>query len=286
MLDGFKRLFARAVEGSSRTGADWGDQQSWAERKRFHFRPVREDGGFVVEGFSGSMPWRLEWGRAQRPYIDGNELRLRADVGPMAHDVQAMVLDRTLQSSLEHAVFEQYVDGVQTRIDSDTPPEMRWLVMHTKLGARELGALRERFAGVAMSPSWLQQWLDGPLSAALLAAPLSRDQPVALMLSRSRLSLRTALDDPDPPLFDAWLRLFGIAQREARRVADRPPEAEPSGSPSSLWAAAEAGAADGTEGDEPLPQAPDADDGDPGVERDAADAGHRGVPAGEPVDPR
>lgn len=216
MLDGIKRLFARTGD----TERDQAELADWARSRQYSFRPVRgEEGGFVIEGRLGAQPWRLEWGPSQRPYIEGPELRLRAELG-LPSDLQALVLDRTLQARLEKSVFDQYVESVQTRIDDQTPPEMRWLVMYAKLGGPELGALRDRFAAVSQAKAWLTQWLEGPLTAGLLAAPLVTGQPMVLMVSRGRLSLRTGLDEPQPQDLDAWLRLFQQAMREARRAAD------------------------------------------------------------------
>jgi hypothetical protein len=64
------------------------------------------------------------------------------------------------------------------------------------------------------------QWLDGALAPALLAAPLVTGQPMVLMITRGRLTLRTALPEPVPADLDRWLRVFHAALREARRVAD------------------------------------------------------------------
>jgi hypothetical protein len=216
MLDGIKRLFTRGAAG----GDDWRDLADWARDRQYAFRPVRgEASGFVIEGRLAAHPWRLEWGPSQRPYIEGSELRLRAELG-LPGDLQAMVLDRTLQATMEKSVFEQYVESVQTRIDDQTPPEMRWLVMYTKLSGAELGGLRDRFAAVSQARDWLMRWFDGPLTPALLAAPLVTGQPMVLMVSRGRLSLRTALAEPVPQDLDAWLQLFHHAMREARRAAD------------------------------------------------------------------
>lgn len=216
MLDGLKRLFARTTGA----GDDRSDLADWARSRQFGFRPVRGDtSGFVVEGRLGAQPWRLEWGPSQRPYIEGAELRIRAELG-LPSDLQVLVLDRLLQATMEKAVFEQYVESVQTRIDDQTPPEMRWLVMYTKLGGHELGPLRDRFAAVSQAKAWLQQWLEGSLASALLAAPLVPGQPLVLMISRGRLTLRTGLGEPDTQALDAWLRLFHQAMRDARRVAD------------------------------------------------------------------
>jgi hypothetical protein len=216
MLDGLKRLFSR----SSEPGREWADFAGWAESHDFRFRAVPgEQGGFIVEGRLGALPWRAEWGPSQRPYVEGPELRIRAELGLKA-EVQALVLDRLLQANVEKAMFDEYVEGVQTRIDNQTPPEMRWLVMFPKLSGAELGALRERFSAVAPGPGWVMGWLDGPLTEALLAAPLTAGQPLALMVAKGRVTLRTALVDPLPKDLDAWLRLFHTAVREARRMAD------------------------------------------------------------------
>lgn len=216
MLDGLKRLFSRAPA----PGREWDELADWAKAREHHFRPVRgEDGGFIIDGRLGAQPWRLEWGPSQRPYVEGAELRIRAEMG-LPSDLQVLVLDRPLQAAMEKAVFDQYVESVQTQIDNQTPPEMRWLVMYGKLAGAELGGLRERFSAVTPAKPWLLAWLDGPLTAGLLAAPITAGQPMVLMIARGRITLRTALPDPVPQDLERWLRLFHLAMREARRVAD------------------------------------------------------------------
>jgi hypothetical protein len=216
MLDGIKRLFSRPPAPTRA----WDDFTEWASSRGFKFRPVAGDeGGFIVEGRLGALPWRIEWGPSQRPYVEGAELRIRAELG-LKSDVQALVLDRLLQATVEKAMFDEYVEGVQTRIDNQTPPEMRWLVMFSKLSGPELGALRERFSAVAPGKSWLMGWLEGPLTPALLAAPLAAGQPLVLMVAKGRLTLRTALAEPQTGDLDQWLQLFNTAVREARRMTD------------------------------------------------------------------
>lgn len=223
MLDNLKRLFSRRAP----LPTAWDPVLVWAERQRHAFRPLPEGDGFIVEGYFGALPWRLEWGPAQRSYIDGHELRLRAETGA-APGVQAMVLDRALQAAMEQAVFDQYVDSVQTRIDRSTPAEMRWLVMLNKASGTELGALREGFAAVSSSRPWVACWVEGALAPALLGAPRAPGQPLVLTLARGRLTLRTALQSPMPELLDAWLRIFGTALREVRRAAEQSAAAPPS----------------------------------------------------------
>jgi hypothetical protein len=132
----------------------------------------------------------------------------------------AMVLNRVLTETMEATVYERYVDDVQTRIDTDTPPEMRWLVLYPRLGASDLGRLRERYVAVGSIEPWLPQWLHGPLNDALAAtldqAPAS--QPVVMTLGRGRLLLRTAMAAVDARQLAMWFSVFEHALREASRL--------------------------------------------------------------------
>jgi hypothetical protein len=196
----------------------WSELSSWARSNHWALRAVREPVGFVVDGRSGSTDWRVEWGPPQRSYIPGTELRIRAELA-VPRELQALVLNRELMDSMETAVFDQYVEGVQTRIDTTTPPEMRWLVMFPKLSSTELKSLRDGYGALSSFKPWLQQWLAGSLAPTLAALPTSAERPLVLMIARRRLCLRTALAQPDTAALDAWLRLFECALQAAQRVA-------------------------------------------------------------------
>jgi hypothetical protein len=234
MLDSIKRwLGAAAAETHG-----FSEQAAWARSRASTLRGVREIDGFVVDGRTGATAWRLEWGPSQRPYIDGQELRLRADVS-VPRELQALVLNRGLMESMEKAVFDQYVEGVQTRIDTTTPAEMRWLVMFPKLSGAELKSLREAYGALCNHKPWMQQWLGGPLSKALAALPLEAARPLVLMLGRRRLSLRTALPVAEVASLETWLQLFECALTEAQRIAiDEIDAATPSTQPSMFPASA------------------------------------------------
>lgn len=231
MLKGLKDWFA----GTSPAGAaqGWDAIPAWAEEREYAFRGVRGE-GFVIDGRLGATPWRLEWGPSQRPYIAGQELRLRAEMG-LVSGLQVALMNRVLQEALEKAVFEQYVEGVQTRIDNQTPPEMRWLVMFPKLPGADMGVLREQFVALSSSKTWLTKWLAGPLSEALAAVKREAATPFVMMIGRGRLMLRTAVDVPDVAVLQAWLRLFEVAMREARRVSNDSPDALTPSTQPSLW---------------------------------------------------
>jgi hypothetical protein len=195
--------------------------QRWAESGGHGFRKVRDAGGCVIEGHTGPQAWRIEWGESQRSYIAGCEIRLMADLS-LPHALMAMVLNRVLMAEMEREVYEQYVNDVKTQIDTDTPPEMRWLVMHPKIEPGDLGLLKDRFGAVASVPPWMLEWLSGPLRDALQATTgvVRPDQPMALVLGRGRLTLRTAMPQPDVGRMAMWFSVFEHALRSARTVGE------------------------------------------------------------------
>lgn len=230
MLHALTRWFKAAPKPT----AGWPQVAAWAEARDWVFRGVRESDGFVIEGRSGALPWRMEWGPSQRAYIDGFELRFRAEL-PVPGEMQVLLLSRPLMELMERTVFDQYVEGVQTRIDNQTPPEMRWLVMFPKLPGSEMPELRERYIALSSGKSWLAQWLQGPLSQSLAALNVNPATPMVLMIGRGRLMLRTALPDADVLPLQAWLRLFETAMREARRVANESSDSISPSTQPSMW---------------------------------------------------
>mgnify|MGYP000858923232 CR=1 FL=1 len=233
MLDSIKRWFG-ATPAVNVPG--WGELSPWAKQHQWALRAVREPDGFVVDGRALGTPWRLEWGPSQRSYVQGAELRLRAEV-EVPRELQALVLNRALMDAMEKSMFEHYIEGVQTRIDTTTPPEMRWLVMHPKLSAAELKSLRDGWAALSSYKPWLQQWLAGSLSPALAALPDSAGQALVLMIARRRLCLRMALAVPAPAALDGALRLFECALQQAQRVVVDDADAHAPSTPPSLFAA-------------------------------------------------
>ena len=230
MLDGIKRWLGGAAKADS---PEWQSIASWAEQHQYGLRWVPDE-GFVVDGRLGATPWRLEWGPSQRPYIQGQEVRLRSELG-LGSDLQMLVMNRRLAEQMEKAVFDQYVEGVQTRLDNQTPPEMRWLVMFPKQTGAEMGPLKERWVALSSRKPWLMAWLDGPLAAQLQGLRVEEGVPVVLMIGRGRLMLRTPQAEPDVAQLQAWVRFAECAIREARRVEAENPESGPQSEPPSVW---------------------------------------------------
>jgi hypothetical protein len=214
MANSLTRLF-----GASRDEDTWAAAANWAKVNSHRFARSRDGSGFVVEPAQAGLDWRLEWGSPMRHYISSAELRLRADVGD-TDDLLMLVMSRPVMTLLEQQVFDEFTESTQTRMDDDTPEEMRWLVLYPKLPRSEMGVLRERFGALSNLPRAVQMWLEGPLAAQLAASSswLADDQPLALIMQRGRLTLRCAMPQPQVPALQAALALFAAGLAAARRV--------------------------------------------------------------------
>ena len=232
----FKRWFAR-----SRNGAGWPAASEWASRTGHRFARSRDGSGFVIEPAAApnrASFGRLEWGAAQRHYIEGPELRLRADVG-CGGNLQMLVLTRALMVALEQAVFEEYTESNQTRMDDKTPEEMRWLVLYPKLPRSVLGPLAERFGALSSLPRAAAVWLEGPLAARLaeVTSWLPEASPLVITVQRERLSLRCALAEPEVAALQGATALFEAALAAARRVSGEVAEGHVGSERPSTWGA-------------------------------------------------
>jgi hypothetical protein len=202
----------------------WRPIEDWAETRNAEFTQTRDGLGFLIEAPKAQPgPMRIEWGVSQRSYLPGSELRMRCEMR-LHPDLQLMVLCRALMENLERAVFEAYTDTLKTRVDTDTPEEMRWLVMFPKFNNAASQIVRQRYGAVGVTKELTGAWLDGELSEALLQASqdlLPEGHPFVLMCMRGNLYLRTEMSEADLPRVQALVRLLECAAREALRVNAR-----------------------------------------------------------------
>jgi hypothetical protein len=202
----------------------WRPIQEWAEARGAEFSQTRDGLGFLIEQPGASPgPLRVEWGVSQRSYLAGTELRMRCEMG-LHPDLQTMVLCRALMENLERAVFEAYTDTLKTRVDTDTPEEMRWLVMFPKFNHAASQIVRQRYGIVGVTKELTGAWVDGELSEALVQASqdlLPEGHPFVLMCMRGNLYLRTEMVEADLDKVQALVRLLEVAAREALRVNGR-----------------------------------------------------------------
>jgi hypothetical protein len=148
--------------------------------------------------------------------MPGPELRLRADL-PISPALHVLVINRALQEHLDRQLYEQCIGDLQTRVDDQTPTEVRWMVMYPLLRGTDLPALGERWAACSNMRRWLQLWLDGAAGQAWQQLPGGADLPVVLSISRNRCTLRVSLPEPEMDQIEPWLRLFESCLRSARR---------------------------------------------------------------------
>ncbi|CAM4019637.1 hypothetical protein [Roseateles saccharophilus] len=208
--------------------ARWRPIMDWAASRDAEFTQSRDGLGFLIEqpkAQPGAL--RIEWGVSQRSYLPGTELRMRCEMG-LHPDLQLMVLCRTLMEDLERAVFEAYTDTLKTRVDTDTPEEMRWLVMFPKFNNASSQIIRQRYGLVGVTKELTRDWVEGELGEALTQASqdlLPEGHPFVLMCMRGNLYLRTEMADADLPRLQAFVRLLDAAARAALRVNGRLSEA-------------------------------------------------------------
>lgn len=194
---------------------------AWARRRGHACKREQSGRGFVIDGRLEDHGWRLEWGPSQRPYIAGQELRARIDLG-LPRDLDLLVMSRPLMEHLERLAYEDYTRSNQTVFGNATPEEARWLVMLAKFDMPGSAVLGDRFGGVAGSAKEGVRWLDGSLGHALerAASTLLAGQPTfVLMTPGTSVLLRMGLDRADEAAIATALELFETAGTEALRVA-------------------------------------------------------------------
>ncbi|MEK8034888.1 hypothetical protein AACH06_29080 [Ideonella sp. DXS29W] len=199
--------------------------QAWAEAAGWVMRTLRDQDGFVIDSRGGELEGRIEWGPSQRHYLGGYELRMRGELPKLSGSAHAVVMPKALLEDVESELFNQFVGGVQTEIDEETPEEMRWLALSPKLSPALLGELKAHYGAVSNRTPWLAHWLQGPLGELLLqraTGPAEVAAPFALIVQRNRLTLRVALPEPDVATVQGAQALFEMALGQARVMADEP----------------------------------------------------------------
>ena len=197
MLEAVRRWFSWGASLPA-----WSEFSAWAQANGWTIKRTIAHDGWVMSHHPAHPGWRIEWGPSQRSFMDSREFRIRFEVASMP-EVQAMVLDRPLLARLDHEVYQQFTEGVQTRLDAETPEEMRWLAMHAKLSPNQMGPLlRDRYGAISTDRDWLSQWLAGAVGAALKAradaVPVEAvsAEPFLLRLARGQVALRQAAPAP------------------------------------------------------------------------------------------
>jgi len=186
----------------------WREFSQWAEANQWTLKRTIAHDGWALNDNPEHPGWRIEWGPAQRRFMSSHEFRIRFEVAQNS-DVQALVLDRPLLARLDREVYAQFTDNVQTRLDEETPEEMRWLAMHPKLSPNQMGVpLRDRYGAIGSDTGWVSRWLAGPITDALkkradeLPLEAVSAEPFVLRLARGQVLLRQSASRPDVPALE------------------------------------------------------------------------------------
>lgn len=214
MLNRIRRWLARSA-----SPAELQSVKAWAQGRGYQYGEGDESWGFAIEGRHGARSWRMEYGKPQRNYIEGTELRLRLDLSlpPALH---LMLLSRRWVEHLEASAFDRFSRGLDNRPEFSAPEEMRWLALYPKVALNGMSDLRKCFGMVGSSPEAAHQWLLGPLGdrlAALSAGGLA-GRPLLLMTVRGRLYLRIEMGSIDLAQIEEALGLFLVAADRAQEV--------------------------------------------------------------------
>ena len=168
----------------------------WAAGQRLAIITHATEGHFDLGGDLYGHPWRLECAAPSRDYLQGLELRGRADVGADP-DAAVMVLNRPLLETLEGTAYTAITDTLQTNVSASLPEEVRWLAMYEQMAWPGLPAsFRKHFAVVAERLEVAQRWVHAPVVSQLLNAVEGEGgaerarSPMVLMLVRGRVYLR------------------------------------------------------------------------------------------------
>jgi hypothetical protein len=217
MFDRIKKAFTRDEKPeppAQAASAALGPVSQWAASQGFEFSGDSASSSFAVDGQIAGRPWRLEAGKPTRRYIQGTELRARADLG-VNPDALVLVLNRPLKDLLEKQAYALYTDSLQTQVDPNLPEEMRLLSMFEECGWDALPRLFwSRYSVVADDREHAMAWVDAVLTKQLLEWPApapSIEVPFVMLLLRGKAYLRMQQDISHLPAVQHAAAVFTTA---------------------------------------------------------------------------
>lgn len=196
-----------------------GPVSEWAATQGFAFSSKGAGQRFSIEGkVAAGKPWRMEVGRPSRAYIQGEELRARAELG-VRDDVAVMVINLPLKEALEKQAYARYTDGLQTSVETNLPEEVRWLAMYEEFGWDSLPrAFRARYAVLGDQRENAEAWMDPVLANQLLTWPAPAPEasvPFMMMILRGKAYLRMQQGGGDMPTLQHAAQVFAAACESA-----------------------------------------------------------------------
>lgn len=197
MFDNIRKALQHATAAPPRgAGAAPADVAAWARQQGLDCIGGSDAQDFAVGAEWQGCRWRLECTAASRDFIEGRELRARAELGA-PDDRTVIVMSRRLKETLENDAYAHYTGSLQTTVGDELPEEVRWLAMFDEVGwSAPPKPFWDAYAVIADRRSHAQQWLGLALQQSLLAWPghamaSARAQvPFMLVLLRGKVYLR------------------------------------------------------------------------------------------------
>jgi hypothetical protein len=222
MLERLKRLFRKErplIEGHLDAGVVDSQVSAWASRHGLTFSGPTPTRCFSIAGRMDGIAWRMDLGLPSRRFIQGQELRARADLG-LPENIAVIVMNRQLKTELDKQVYQNYTHSLQTRMDSALPEELRWLAMYDEVAWPGLGdAFWSRYAVLAQQQGHAEAWLNEGLAQLLLQWPVpgfTDKTPLLLMLIKGRVHLSMACEPHDLPIIRHAADVLRGAAQSAR----------------------------------------------------------------------
>lgn len=195
MFDRFKGFGAggdkrrRQTESASGVGA----VSRWAVEQGFAYSVPAGGEGFCISGNAEGKPWKIERSVASRDFMQGDELRARAQLNVLG-GAAVIVMNRSLKEVLEKRVYKIYTDPVQTMAEPSLSEEMRWLALYPEFVWKALpDAFWRRYAVLATNGGEAAVLIGEKLSHLLMllgASDPNVEVPFMLMLLRGSVYLR------------------------------------------------------------------------------------------------
>ena len=195
-----------------------GPVSEWAATQGLTFSGRSGNASFSLKGEVGGKTWRMEVGRPSRKYVEGEELRGRAELG-VDQDVAVLLMNRPLKLMLEKQAYSLYTDGLQTSVNANLPEEMRWLAVYEEVGWESAPRLFwERYSVMADRREHALAWLDSALIRQLLEWPAPAPAPTVpfmLMMLRGKAYLRMQHDPAQTARLQHATQIFTSACESA-----------------------------------------------------------------------
>jgi len=216
MFSRLKKAFSREPRASAEAESPIsqiapGPVSEWAGTQGFGFSVDAKGNGLSLEGKVGGKPWRMQVGAASRPYMRGDEIRARAELG-IREDMAVVVMNRALKVALDKQAYETYTDQLQTSVDTSLPEEMRWLAIYNEVGWDSLPReFWNRYSVLADSRESAVAWIEPGLARMLLDWPVpgpADEVPFMIFLMRGKGYLRMEYSPPDLAVLQHGAMIF------------------------------------------------------------------------------